>query len=121
MNRLQRMWINQPSTSQPLHKLHGTNVLACHIPNRPGHMLIYFLSGDVISMEALSLCLSNGWLDTRKLEKSQENLDLAKKFIKVLQHEAIERDNEIHALRNQLALLEHYSKHLHTCLWDKVE
>ena len=23
-----RMWINQPSTLQPLHHLHGTNVLA---------------------------------------------------------------------------------------------
>jgi hypothetical protein len=25
---IRRMWINQPSTSQPLHHLHGTNVLA---------------------------------------------------------------------------------------------
>lgn len=109
MNALQRMWINQPSTSQPHHKLNGTNVLACPIPNRPGQMLVYFLSGNITSMEMLSLCLSNGWLDTKKLEQSQENLDLA----------AIERNNEI--LRNQLALLEHYSKHLHDCLWDKVE
>jgi len=53
-----RMWVNQPSTLQPLHDLHGTNVLA--IPEREGYR-IYFLAGPVISQEASTLCLSDGW------------------------------------------------------------
>jgi hypothetical protein len=53
-----RMWINQPSTLQPLHKLHGTNVLA--IPEGNGYV-IYFLSGDTISMQASRNWLSLGW------------------------------------------------------------
>lgn len=53
-----RMWINQPSTLQPLHKYHGTNVLA--IPEAGGYT-IYFLSGDTISMQASSNWLSFGW------------------------------------------------------------
>jgi hypothetical protein len=58
-NLITRMWINQPSTLQPLHKLHGTNVLACEV--RPGICRVWFLSGDTISMEAPRNCLSVGW------------------------------------------------------------
>lgn len=57
---LKRMWINQPSTLQPLHKLHGTNVLARH--EYGDTWQIFFLSGDVISKQASKLCLSEGWL-----------------------------------------------------------
>jgi hypothetical protein len=55
----QRMCINQPSAQQPLHSLHGTNVLA--VFEREGTYRIYFLSGNTISQEASSLCLSKGW------------------------------------------------------------
>ncbi len=57
----QRMWINQPSTLQPLHKLHGKNVLA--IRESQGWYTIYFLDGDVISQIAPLNTLSNGWLN----------------------------------------------------------
>lgn len=49
-----RMWINQPSTLQPLHHLHGTNVLA-------QGTRVWFLAGDVISMEVPPNVLSKGW------------------------------------------------------------
>ena len=54
-----RAWINQPSTLQPLHHLHGTNVLAVH--EYGSTFRIYFLSGDCISQQADRLCLSIGW------------------------------------------------------------
>jgi hypothetical protein len=58
---LKRMWINQPSTAQPLHKLHGTLVL--------GHddgdacTRIYFLKGPTIDMRVMNSCVSDGWPD----------------------------------------------------------
>jgi len=59
MCKLERMWIDQPSTTQPLHRLHGTNVLAVREDDR--YMRVYFLSGDVISQLASSYWLSKGW------------------------------------------------------------
>ena len=55
-----RMWVDQPSTLQPLHELHGTNVLA--ILDRPGTYRIFFLSGPIIEQEASPEWLSNGWV-----------------------------------------------------------
>ena len=49
-----RMWVNQPSTLQPLHHLHGVNVLAVGTT-------IYFLKGATISAEVPPNCLSKGW------------------------------------------------------------
>ncbi len=57
-----RMWINQPSTLQPLHKLHGVRVLAC--PDTDTAMRAYFLSGSVISMQVPHEALSAGWPDS---------------------------------------------------------
>lgn len=55
------MWINQPSTLQPLHRLHGTRVLAVQ---EDTHLYeIYFLSGAVVSMQVMASCLSSGWRD----------------------------------------------------------
>lgn len=59
MNIPQRMWINQPSTLQPMHHLHGTNVLA--IPDTDSTMRIFFLSGGVVSQQAPISALSPGW------------------------------------------------------------
>lgn len=58
-NAPQHMWINQPSTLQPLHHLHGTNVLAIHETDQT--MRIYFLSGDAVSQHAPNNTLSPGW------------------------------------------------------------
>jgi hypothetical protein len=57
--KIDRMWINQPSTLQPLHQLHGKNVLA--VKEGENMYRIYFLSGDTISMRAHSNTLSWGW------------------------------------------------------------
>ena len=51
-----RAWVNQPSTLQPYHELHGQNVLYS-----PKEKRIYFLSGAVISQEIDPLALSKGW------------------------------------------------------------
>lgn len=60
MSKPQRMWINQPSTLQPRHDLHGTNVLACH--EYDDTWCVYFLSGNTISTHISRLCLSPGWV-----------------------------------------------------------
>ncbi|MBC8737177.1 hypothetical protein F6X40_10190 [Paraburkholderia sp. UCT31] len=58
-NEIKRMWINQPSTLQPFHALHGTNVLATR--EYGDTWRIYFLSGSVISQQISALALSEGW------------------------------------------------------------
>jgi hypothetical protein len=60
MQTPKRMWVNQPSTLQPLHHLHGTNVLA--VAEYNGVYRIYFLTGKIVSQQCLSLCLSSGWI-----------------------------------------------------------
>lgn len=55
--QLLRKWINQPSTLQPLHELHGTNVLY-----DASEEVIYFLSGPVISQQIIPIVLSDGWV-----------------------------------------------------------
>ena len=59
---MERMWINQPSTLQPYHNLHGVRVLAIH--EYDSTWQIYFLSGDVISQQIDRLALSDGWPPT---------------------------------------------------------
>lgn len=56
-----RKWVNQPSTLQPLHHLHGTNVLAVH--EYDDTWSIFFLSGETASQQCSGLCLSNGWVE----------------------------------------------------------
>lgn len=56
---MKRMWINQPSTLQPHHKLHGVRVLA--EDPKVGYRRIWFTGGDVISMEISMSALSEGW------------------------------------------------------------
>jgi hypothetical protein len=55
---MERMWINQPSKLQPLHKYHGERVLY-----DPETSRIYFVGGDVASMGIITnpLPLSPGW------------------------------------------------------------
>ena len=54
--RIFRAWINQPSTLQPLHKLHGTKCIA--VEDRPGNVRLYFTDGAIHSMDADLLCVS---------------------------------------------------------------
>ena len=53
---MKRAWINQPSTLQPLHHLHGVNVLF-----DSANGTIYFLSGATVSMMPPNGVLSDGW------------------------------------------------------------
>ena len=57
---IERMWVNQPSTMQPYHLLHGVNVLARH--EFDDTLEIFFLYGKEISLYADRLVLSPGWL-----------------------------------------------------------
>lgn len=61
-NLPRRMWVNQPSSHQPLHRLHGTNVLAVE---ENDSYRIYFLEGAVVSQTAPKEALSRGWLTGR--------------------------------------------------------
>lgn len=65
MLKLKRMWINQPSTLQPDHKLDGTNVLA---EESDGEFTdIWFLSGPVVSQRIARSSLSLGWVHRKPL------------------------------------------------------
>ena len=63
-----RMWINQPSELQPMHRFHATNVLV-HTRQYKGlsgtnqtEYTAYFLSGDVVSIRLPNLLyVSEGW------------------------------------------------------------
>lgn len=57
--QLERKWINQPSTLQPMHEQHGTLVLV--MQEDKGMSTIYFLSGPSISTYVSTSYLSNGW------------------------------------------------------------
>lgn len=59
--KMKRAWINQPSTLQPLHRLHGTNVLVEW--GFDDEVRIYFLNGPIESQLASKLWLSLGWRD----------------------------------------------------------
>lgn len=52
-----RALINQPSTHQPLHHLHGTRCIA--VEDRPGNVRLYFTHGEIHSMDADPSCISD--------------------------------------------------------------
>ena len=70
---MKRMWINQPSTLQPLHRLHGVNVLAVKEPHSDNLMRVYFLKGTTISRPVPRLSLSEGWVAGLDEEKNRES------------------------------------------------
>ncbi|MDO8414859.1 MAG: hypothetical protein Q7S87_01460 [Agitococcus sp.] len=58
-NKLTRMWIDQPSTLQAFHALHGTNVLAQQAGDNA--MQVYFLEGETLSLQVSKIALKAGW------------------------------------------------------------
>jgi hypothetical protein len=55
-----RAWINQPSTLQPLHHLHGQR---CIVDDKGDQSVtLHFTDGDVHSMTALRQCISRIYL-----------------------------------------------------------
>lgn len=65
---MERAWINQPSTLDTLHALHGTNVLADFGGKNETEktVQIFYLSGEVHSSQIPRLCLSKGWISHGK-------------------------------------------------------
>ena len=61
IKNLNRFWINQPSTLQPDHKLHGALVLAAPSGEKGDYCDIYFTSGETESQRIAKLSLSKGW------------------------------------------------------------
>jgi len=59
MCNLLRMWVNQPSTLQPDHALHGVNVLMLDEPG--DYVYVWFVSGPIVSQRIARLSLSAGW------------------------------------------------------------
>ena len=68
MIHLERMWINQPSSLQQHHNMHGTNVLAS--PESQTVTQIFFLSGPLISQQISPLALSKGWCPSNALNEN---------------------------------------------------
>ena len=68
---MRRMFINQPSTHQPLHKFHGVKVLAEDKPVLSS-VRVYFLDGPLISMLVMESYLSQGWPED-KVSKPRSN------------------------------------------------
>jgi hypothetical protein len=58
--KIYRAWINQPSTLQPLHALHGVTCIV-HDRGDPS-VTLYFTEGAVHSMEAFRTCISRVYL-----------------------------------------------------------
>jgi hypothetical protein len=56
MTIMYRAWINQPSTLQTHHKLHGKYCIV--IDNREQYLRVFFTEGPVHSMLMDRLCLS---------------------------------------------------------------
>lgn len=58
---MNRAWVNQPSTLQPHHRLHGTLVLASPVEAGATAVRIWFLSGPVVGQLLIKEALSYGW------------------------------------------------------------
>lgn len=54
-----RVWVNQPSRSQPFHHLHGQCGLA--VNEYPGTDRFFFLSGNKTDQQIFTIALSEGW------------------------------------------------------------
>lgn len=91
---VERFWINQPSTSQPLHAQHGMNVLAA--PFADGQHVVYCVSGDVISTVVPSECLSPGW-------NEYGTEQVSRKWLAQLRREYVQFGAEVTRLRADLA------------------
>jgi hypothetical protein len=54
------MWINQPSSLQPFHRMHDIRVFA-ELVRDDDYPTIYFLTGELESQVVHRLALSDGW------------------------------------------------------------
>ncbi len=56
---MKRHWINAPSTLQPVHHMHGKNVIAEKTDDKM--VTVYFVDGDTISARIPAIFLADGW------------------------------------------------------------
>ncbi len=56
-----RLWINQPSTLQPLHNMHGQRVILIRYEDNGDFVQVAPISGNTLTMRVSVLCLSEGW------------------------------------------------------------
>lgn len=59
MSGVRRMWVNQPSTMQPMHDRHGQLVIAHH--DYDDQWRCFPIAGNTVSFMANRLWLSDGW------------------------------------------------------------
>ena len=85
MKSLKRMWINQPSTIQFAHELHGKNVLVDIEDQRDGDfVIVYFTEGDATSARVPRIALSQGWIESKPNEAQSQMLDAAPDMLQAL-------------------------------------
>lgn len=70
MCEMKRMWIDQPSTLQTFHDLHGVNVLCC--PSKEDTVRVYFLEGKIISQLIWRNALAPGWKSPNQIQVRYE-------------------------------------------------
>lgn len=69
---MNRYWINQPSTLQPDHNMHGQNVLAERDLGSAGKTTtVYPVTGEIISTMVFVTSLSPGWNSQRRQQAAQ--------------------------------------------------
>lgn len=59
--KIERMWINQPSTLQNYHKFHGELVLADLTSEKQGRVTVYFTKGHIVGMDVSKDALDYEW------------------------------------------------------------
>jgi hypothetical protein len=62
-----RAWVNQPSTLQPLHRMHGMKCIVYDDHQDDGEVTLYFTDGPIHSMQARKL-----WISRVYLSKAQQ-------------------------------------------------
>lgn len=74
VDKVERMWVNQPSTFQPYNKWHGIRVLAHFTDAVNGYgkevVRVFFLEGPVVSMDMQARALSRGWPETSRVGRT---------------------------------------------------
>lgn len=68
MTMMKRMWVNQPSTQQRYHHLHGELVYANPL-SYVANVRIYMIHGSIISQIVSSDALEKGWPLNLQFEK----------------------------------------------------
>lgn len=66
----ERMWVNQPSASQPCHHMHGYRVLAIMSTWTDSSVRVYFADGPFISAELSPIVLSRGWPEISRFDRA---------------------------------------------------